>query len=801
MRPAREGEGSWVALTFLPDGKIILAREDKGLWRYDPASGAEGALQVADDTLLECRGLLAAHGALYANANNSGAFCRLRDADGDGRFEQVETLRVTPGGVGHGRNQLALGPDGAIYSIHGDDVQAPKEGFTAGSAYAHGGDDRMLPFAWDRFNWSHTVHPPAGHLVRTDADGKSWQIVCGGLRNPFGIAFNEDGEAFTYDADIEWDVGLPWYRPTRVLHLVSGADYGWRGGSRALPAWMPDTAPAALDIGKGSPTAIRFGTKSTWPAPWRNALFISDWAYGIIHAVHLTANGASYRGKHSPFVQGRPLNVTGLEFGPDGALYFTTGGRRTQSGLYRVVWKGATESSAPTSSDPSAPSATAPDAAASREARTLRRRLEAFHGRADSVAFDTAWEHLDHPDPWVRQAARIALETDPACAEKACDRRAVTPVGQLTGFLAAARTCRDARQAAMVFSRLGAFSGGEDTRPAWLDAPDSQRLFLRIIEVLLVRHPGDTPAGIQLPTGPAAPLYSRVPQFLPNPDHSCGRLACEVMAAWQHPETVVRTLQALATTQPPPTQEDALHYLVTLRTVRTGWTLDFRRQWLAWLLRARSEFSGSSALPSTLNYLRAEFEGALTDQEKSELARELAALDQTAATAVPPPARPFLKAWTMADFTDDIAAAPGPVDPARGRKVFAEATCAACHRAAPGVPKGGAIGPDLTGVGQRFDRHALFESILDPWKAIAPQYKNASATLQSGAIHEGRVLSEDAESLRIVTNPVEPESATAVPRRQVTRLLEMSAMPPGLLNGFTREEILELVAWLQAGAP
>ena len=46
-------------------------------------------------------------------------------------------------------------------------------------------------------------------------------------------AFNGDGEMFPYDADIAWDVGLPWYRPTRVLHLVSGADYGWRHGDSA----------------------------------------------------------------------------------------------------------------------------------------------------------------------------------------------------------------------------------------------------------------------------------------------------------------------------------------------------------------------------------------------------------------------------------------------------------------------------------------------------------------------------------------------------------------------------------------
>ena len=58
-------------------------------------------------------------------------------------------------------------------------------------------------------------------------DGSEKEIFCAGLRNPYGIAFNADGEAFTYDADAEFDMGTPWYRPTKVKHLTSGADFGY----------------------------------------------------------------------------------------------------------------------------------------------------------------------------------------------------------------------------------------------------------------------------------------------------------------------------------------------------------------------------------------------------------------------------------------------------------------------------------------------------------------------------------------------------------------------------------------------
>ena len=50
------------------------------------------------------------------------------------------------------------------------------------------------------------------------------------MRNPFDIAFNHDGELFTYDADMEWDIGEPWYRPTRINHVISGAEFGFRNG-------------------------------------------------------------------------------------------------------------------------------------------------------------------------------------------------------------------------------------------------------------------------------------------------------------------------------------------------------------------------------------------------------------------------------------------------------------------------------------------------------------------------------------------------------------------------------------------
>ena len=85
--------------------------------------------------------------------------------------------------------------------------------------------------------------------------------MLGGFRNAYDIAFNAHGELFTYDSDMEWDRGLPWYRPTRILHVVPGGfvrirHFGFLANRtrraklarcRALLHQPPAPAPAAIE--------------------------------------------------------------------------------------------------------------------------------------------------------------------------------------------------------------------------------------------------------------------------------------------------------------------------------------------------------------------------------------------------------------------------------------------------------------------------------------------------------------------------------------------------------------------------
>src|SRR6185503_20000800 len=120
-----------------------------------------------------------------------------------------------------------------------------------------------------------------------------------------------------------------------------------------------------------------------FPAKYQQALFILDRSWGKLYAIHLKPTGSTYTAEKEEFISGAPLPVTDAIIHPaDGAMYFAIGGRKVQSGLYRVTYVGA-ESTAPVSAKSD-----------SNPARGLRHELERFHGHQDPKAIGAAWPHL-----------------------------------------------------------------------------------------------------------------------------------------------------------------------------------------------------------------------------------------------------------------------------------------------------------------------------------------------------------------------------------------------------------------------
>jgi putative heme-binding domain-containing protein len=771
LRSAGKDEGSWVSLAFDPKGRILIGREDRGILRLTlpTKAGEPQRLETVNDTLRECRGLLWAYDGLYANANNDKALYRLRDTDGDDRFDKVELLRTSPGDVGHGRNDLVLGPDGYLYLIHGNDTKLPADYRPAGSPYQHYDVDRPLPCEWNKQLFNYGAGPPAGHVVCTDREGRHWGVICGGFRNAYGIDFNPDGELFTFDADMEWDVGLPWYRPCRVNHIVSGGEYGWRQGVNKWPAWYPDSLPSTLDIGLASPTAVRFGTRSNFPPRLRRALFILDWAYGRILAVHFTPQGASYSARAETFLRGRPLNVTDLEFGPDGAMYFTTGGRRTQAGLYRVRYVGP-----PVEEAPPSPQERERDRQAA-AARAVRRSLEAFHGRVDAKAVDAAWPHLASDDIWLRHAARVAIEHQPP---DAWQDRALTekqPTAALVALLALSRVGGSPVQPRLL-ARLEQFPLRD------LPAPE-KLLWLRTATLSCIRH-GRPPADV------VERLAKRVAALLPDAAAEVNQLACELLAYFDAAHLPAQAISLLAKAK---TQEEKAHYLYVLRSVRSGWTPALRRQYFRWLGEANA-FDGARYVHTTIDFVKQDALAAVPAAERAALA-PLLVREPPKLPALPD--RKVVRAWGMDDLAGSLESIGRGRDLVRGKAMFDAALCSRCHKfGGYGQP----YGPDLTAVAARFGRRDLLESILSPSKAIDDKYRAVIVETADGRTLTGTLTGGDDEAIQLAADALAPDRTTRVLKKDIAaqQFSLVSPMPSGTLNTLTKEEILDLLAYLES---
>lgn len=772
LRLARPDEGSWVSLEFDPRGRLIVAREERGLLRMTlpTAAEADGEIRVEtiDDTLLECRGLLWAHDCLYANANNSKGLYRLRDTDGDDQLDEVKLLYASAGGVGHGRNDLALGPDGKIYSIQGDSVALPQ-----------GLLDRTPPFLRD-------AHPEAGvgHLLRFDPDGSPGEIVARGLRNPYGIDFNADGELLTYDADAEFDMGTPWYRPTRVVHLVSGADYGWRAVTGNWPPYVLDRAdatPPTLDIGKGSPTAVKFGKSSRFRPPFREALFILDWAYGRIIAVHLEPRGAGYAARAETFLRGRPLNVTDLGFGPDGAMYFVTGGRKTQSGLYRLRYVGPAVEPPPPTAQQQARRQHAV------QARLLRRRLESLHmPQALAAALEPEqmtliWQNLSDADPLIRAAARAALEHRPTgeWTERALNEP--QPQQAVMALLALARQTPSAA-CEPILRRLNELSWDRLNHCG-------KGALLRCYELCLGQASDSA--------GPIAQLaIEQLLSHFPSADRALNWQLGRVLLDHSAPAAVDRSWKLLlASTE----QAERMEYMLLLRGAKVGWTEQTRRDYFA-MLGELDHYQGGEGLPGFVERIRADALASLEPAERPRYESLWSVRDLPAEELAPAEGRQAVRQWQLADLVDTLPEVSRGRNYRQGSLMFAAALCVRCHRVAG---RGAAIGPDLTSIGSRFSRRDILQSIVIPSQVVAEQYRRAQVVLQDGRVLTGQILPDRdyrSPTLRLAPDPLQP-AVMEISKAQVESytMAPISVMPENLLNTLSREEILDLLAWLEAG--
>lgn len=821
--PSENDMGSWVSMAFDHKGRLITSDQYGALYRLEiPAIGSDSLTPKIErlnirssesDSLLlmgHAQGLLYAFNSLYVMVNNrvdeefpveSGLY-RLQDTDNDDQYDKVTLLKQLNGNGEHGPHSIILSPDGkSLYVVSGNHTDAPEmDAYRLPSNWQH---DNLFPHLTDPRGHARTRKEPGGWIAKTDPEGKHWELISAGYRNPYDIAFNRQGDLFTYDSDMEWDLGMPWYRPTRICHVTSGSEFGWRTGNAKWSAVYPDNLPPVLNIGQGSPTGVLHGKDSDFPGKYQDVLFAFDWSFGIIYGIHLKPNGASYIGEKEEFLSGIPLPLTDGVFGPDGALYFLTGGRRLDSDLYRVYYDGTDTKSneSPEKTD----------------AQQLRVKLEQYHQGPNPEAIEFAWTYLGHVDRYVQYAARIAVEHQPVNQFVKKVQSESDPVKKIQGSLAVARQGDRSHRDALL-------KGLVDIDFAKL-SPDDKINMVRTIEVAIARF-----------GAPSGALKEQVGNYLfagyPSENDALDFISSKVLAYLEVPGTIEKTLTLLekevtsdasgmtgtategsdlimrnlqygmsiakTLSSVPPAQHT--YYGMVLSDIESGWTPELRERYFSWFMKALGYQAGHSYIGFINNARKRAL--AYVPNDQFEYYNELSgsALLTESGNDIAEAIRPEGpgRRWQTEDIAQVVGETLKGRDFQNGKNMFIAANCKTCHTIAG---EGGASGPDLTQLGTRFSPDDMLKAIIEPSDVISDQYASSILILKNGQSVVGRIVNEEGSTYKVSQNPFAPDQLREVPKAEVERieLSEVSAMPPGTINALNEEELKDLIAYLISG--
>lgn len=787
-------QGSWVNLCTDNKGRLLVSDQFGGLYRITPPPKGMVLRQQDVETvpadIRAVNGMVWAFGALYVGVNDyeqkiaSGLY-RLSDSNGDDQLDHVELLRELKSKGDHGVHAVLPTPDGqALYLVTGNNTK-PTEVDPLSPVRPVWGEDHLLPSMPDGRGHNRGVLAPGGIIYRVSPDGQKFEAYASGFRNVFDAAVNRDGELFTYDADMEYDFNTPWYRPTRICHVVSGAEFGWRNGAGKRPAFYADNLPAVLDIGPGSPTGMTFGYGAKFPAKYQNALFALDWSWGKLYAVHLEPSGSSYTATKEEFLTGAPLPITDAIIHPDdGAMYFTIGGRRVQSGLYRVTYLG-NESTEPAVAQPTVSAA-----------RNRRRLLESFHVKQDVQAIATAWPDLEDDDRFIRWAARVAIENQPigSWVDQALnDSNPATQVEALMALARATGVCPHHRDehTPPVDTEMRARLLNAMLSMDFEELDQQQRLtFLRTLQIILNRFGRPDDATL-------TKLIDKLDPLFPAATPELNWLLCETLAGLESPTVAAKAMTLIAVA---PTQEEQLQYARSLRMLKSGWTTELRTAYFEWFLKAAS-YRGGASFDRFIEFIRNDAVASLTEAEKAELANVLAktpvrksALENLGSIFE---GRPTTN-WTLEELSRSASDGLTNRSFSRGRQMFAAAACYACHRFGN---QGGITGPDLTSAGRRYSPHDLLDQIIHPSKVINDQFSAVTVVTNDGLIHTGVVVNLNGDELTLNTDLTDPNQKVSIDRKEIEEMSisKTSPMPTDLLNRMKKDEILDLVAYIISG--
>ena len=798
-------QGSWVAITQNDQGQLLCADQYGEIYRVtlDPKAVAGVVVEPAGIPIKGAHGLLWHQSILWVTVNEGSqdaGVWRVTDTNADGQPDKPELVKGFKGRGEHGPHGLTASPDGKfIYVVSGNHTDVPD--FEKSMVARSWNEDQLLPRRPDARGHARDRMAPGGWVARFTPDGGNWELVSVGYRNSYGIAFNEHGDLFTYDSDMEWDLGMPWYRPTRICQVVPGSEFGWRNGTGKWPAYYEDSMPTQLDIGPGSPTGVVSGAGAKFPARYQRAIYALDWTFATMYAVHLTPDGGGYRAEREEFVSGAGLPLTDALIGKDGQMYFLTGGRRSASALWCVTYTGG-ESTAPAEKS-AAPAGEIPAGVAEDRALLELAAAGKLQGDAANAKIDGIWSRLGSADRLQRYSARLVLEQVPTTSWTPRLLQESDAWRVIGGALAVARV-GNKEQASSAFQVLD--------RLTWSQLDGAQQInWLRAVGLIFARNdkPDEATRG---------KVIAKIDAAYPASDEMLNRELCRMLAYLQAPGVVGRTLTLMDSAGPSPAPDwlelagrngnygktvtamisnlppaQVIHYVYCLRVVKGPWRADERKRFFSWITKLSGN-SGGMSYTGFIDDLRKQTLETATPEEREWIEK----LDPTV------PANPFAnlptikgpgQEWTVDQVVKLAESGLEGRDASRGRDIFRATLCAACHRFGP---EGGAAGPDLTSVGGRFAIRDLAEAIIDPSKEVSDQYAFDLIVRGDGSQVTGKIIEEKDEKWIIATSPFDFSQTIEIERNDIKEIKRspVSPMPPALINRLNPDELKDLLAYL-----
>ena len=548
-----------------------------------------------------------------------------------------------------------------------------------------------------------------------------------------------------------------------------------------------------VDTGPGSPVGVTFGYGTKFPAKYQKALYVLDWTFATIYAIHITPSGSTYTATKQEFLSRIPLPLTDAVVGKDGALYFTTGGRNAESSLFRVTYIGK-ESTAPV------------DAKNKKFAdlRAVRHRLESYHRKgAGNSHLAEIWKNLSHKDRFIRYAARLALEHVPS---RMWEKRALTennPDALIQAAVAFARQGNKARRTELIHA-LDRIDIGK--------LSETQQLgLLRAYALVFIRM--GKPDAVT-----AARIAKRLDPYYPAKSNDLNREYCRVLVSLDSPTVIDKTLKLM---KKPDTRKPAdirqllarnaryggtiakmmanlpelqnIHYALVLRNMRYGWTLEQRKEYFSWIDKAINR-SGGASYRGFINNIRNEALANMSPAERKAL-KSTVVFTPPKPADLPKPKGPG-RNWTVADIVKLVGN--GGLKErnfANGKRMYAAAKCIVCHRF---DGDGGATGPDLTNVAGRFSVKDLSDSLIDPSKVISDQYRAHIIVTTQGKTYTGRIATQANGVITLLTDPEDGRKVVKIKVADIElkKPSKVSMMPKDLLKPLNKDEVLDLVAYM-----